>query len=883
MLLKKADIENITESNYAEQYEPIKQCVYPKLEKIWNVKLDYSQATLSQPFFLTSDPDGYVNYNAIPKSFDFSSYQKYQPKEKLKRISNSVNKYEHSEGNYSKVNNKYLKIIMDIKNNDPLRLQQLSKFFSNNASEYHYNSGLLFIVNKLNIDGRRLFYNVFKNHSTSGTIRPYLTSFETWNEYLDTNWNQVDGYKERTLKSFFKGSGIKELDCNYYLPDASHDFYGNEYTTNFTADRYITEATNSLTASLINGINILKSDAGTGKSTWFEELVLGNINKNIIVISVKKVLLNQQSGHYDVNKEIEKNFQIHKCYDSHQITLQQNTGNIIFTTINSLHKIIKNKQIEQIDLILFDEAHLLVDYSNIDEEENGRYIDLYRLLPTNITQIYASATPEKFVNSLLGLSYNYINVDVAASEKIGLNVIYTNTKEEKLYDLLKLNSGCTNNLVYINNKQDGKIIADYLSEHKIVTDTELLNRDTQYDYTMTKIVQDELLLTGITYIATSYVSEGINFLNDEKFNVYYIDNHTTSVDNLYQLVNRFRRKILGVFYLTNQPKEYKSIVDKDYIHKIKNPKKDELKEKRKRVYHNNIDKFNYSNRFQEIYNSTENLQKLVDTTNWNKNYIKTKTLCDHGKLIDRFYIGYQVDKEGDRYIKTNKDYFECLLHYYFKPKFSRPEYNEKKTGGNKVADYEIRNIYNNNSELLDLIFSSKSNHKKNKDEAIEFLFEKYSNNSDPILEDPIDIETILNNENILKRISKQNQKLLATKADYKDLGIDIEIAYNLKFESSIKFEQELFKLKSELILMQGDSGNQDEITKNEYNTTVELIEQILKSQGYIEASRVDSFLKRNQMVVGLFWKKKLVTQLDLKSSRKKINGKTFRTWRINKS
>jgi hypothetical protein len=44
-----------------EQYSIFKNYVYPLLEKRWDCKLDYRQGVLSQPFYITHDPNIYIN------------------------------------------------------------------------------------------------------------------------------------------------------------------------------------------------------------------------------------------------------------------------------------------------------------------------------------------------------------------------------------------------------------------------------------------------------------------------------------------------------------------------------------------------------------------------------------------------------------------------------------------------------------------------------------------------------------------------------------------------------------------------------------------------------------------------------------------------------
>lgn len=57
---------------YAKQYDTFRDIVYPALDKRWNCKLDRAQGKLSQPFFLTHDPNLHVNKNYKVFDIDYN-------------------------------------------------------------------------------------------------------------------------------------------------------------------------------------------------------------------------------------------------------------------------------------------------------------------------------------------------------------------------------------------------------------------------------------------------------------------------------------------------------------------------------------------------------------------------------------------------------------------------------------------------------------------------------------------------------------------------------------------------------------------------------------------------------------------------------------------
>ena len=817
----------------------------------------------------TSDPARmfYFNKNLAPYN-----HIEFVPENILteKKLIEFENRYEievfNNHQNFSlgfdaeKTNEKYLKELKIIKD-DPVRRKQLEDYCSQ-VNLHHGEAENLFMINKLNRFGRTFFYQVYRKYYKGTTDSQYLKNFSLWNNYID-GFKQQENRKNRTLRAFFEDSGIRGLDVNYYNSKPGHDFYGYQCDIELQTDKYVSDIYNEVKKSLIEGINILKAPAGSGKSTFFERLVKDFIGRNILVVSVKKVLLEQQFNHY-VQSGLDKTFTLHKNYGGIYPNVKNDKNNIIFSTINSLPRILSQLKI---DLLLFDECHLLVDYSNLEDKFESKYISIYKFLSKDITQIYTSATPEKFVNSLFGLNYNYINVNVSGYKKTDINIVYSGKSKSRdnLFSLITTtNSGITNNLIYVNDKEEGKRIAEKLENEPFNLKTVQLNRDTQKEDEMVQIINSELLETGITYVSTSYISEGINFMNDEKFNVYCIDNYTTDIANVYQLTNRFRKRIIQSYYFTAPPREYKLVkTGKD--------------NKRKREYYTNYELYDFKGKFELRYSETKALQSILSGKSTIKNILNSQLFVDDGNIVNRFYLSFLEDREAMEYIKTNKDYYYSLLRYYFNvTDVSKPDEKTTVPVYKALDKEEIKFIYKKYGEILDLIFSENLN--LNIDSDVDYLNRFYRFTGDEFEK----LKRYIHHfDKPLRRISNQNKQLQGIKKDYEKFGVVFNSSEDLIFESSIKFRNELFKLKALLVINAKSImlGSEDKKQKEEFNESVGWIQNNLVD-GFIISSDLQDYLNKNAFVKGALWTNLISEHLNLKSATKKISGKNVRVLKL---
>lgn len=862
-MIPDSDNHIVNQDLYKQNYTRILNLLKLVIEKHPNKNQHYTYK-----FDNTSDPARMFLFNKNPEPYN---HIEFTPENFLteKKLIEFENRYEievlnrnqifSSDFDSNNTNDKYLKELKLIKN-DPFRRKQLEDYCSK-VNLHHNEAENLFMINKLSRFGRTFFYHVYRKYYKGESDLLYLKNLNLWNKYIDT-FKQQTGKKNRTLRAFFENSGIRGLDANYYNSKPGHDFYGFKYDFELTTEKYVTDIYDDVKDNLIPGINVLKAPAGSGKSTFFEKLVKDYSGSNILVVSVKKVLLEQQFNHYK-ESGLDKTFELHKNYGGIYPDIKNSKNNIIFSTINSLTGVLEKIKV---DLLLFDECHLLVDYSNLEDKFESKYISIYKFLSRDITQIYTSATPEKFVNSLYGLNYNYINVNVKNYEKTGITVVYSgkNKSRDNLFDLITTtNSGTTNNLIYVNDKEEGKRIADKLEDKPYYLKTVQLNRDTQNENEMVQIVNSEYLQTGITYISTSYISEGINFMNGEKFNIYCIDNYTTDIANVYQLTNRFRKRIIASYYFTTPPREYKLVKTGDG-------------KKRKREFFNNYELFDFKGRYELRYSETRALQKVLDGNNTYKNILNSQLFVDDGNIINRFYLSFIEDKEAMEYIKTNKDYYYSLLRNYFNvTNVFKPDKKSPVPVYKAIDKEEIKFIYKKYGEILNLIYSENLN--LNIDSDINYL-NKFYRLSDEELKKIKKYTCYF--DKALKKVYNQNKQLQNIKKDYEKFGVDFNSSNELIFESSIKFRNELFKLKALLIIKTNPTllGNEDKKQKEEFDESIKWIQNNLTA-GFVISSDLQEHLNKNAFVKGALWTSLISNFLNLKSVTKKSSGKNVRILR----
>ncbi len=655
-----------------------------------------------------------------------------------------------------------------------------------------------------------------------------------------------------------------------YCAKEGYDYFNFKYDHTFVVNKYISEKYNEIKAAFNNNINVLKAPAGAGKSKLMETYIMDEYrDKNVCFLSLKTGLLDQQYNQYIINKQINvwKNYDENYC---NPINVLNQKGNIVFSTIQSFHKL--NSIIW--DLIIVDEAHLLVDYSKLGASVYSKFSTIYELLEKS-KFIFLSATPEKFISSINNLSYNYINIKINNYQKTKIDLVYTSKTFDLLFEKMELNKSYNRtNIIYLNDKKKGEKLRDELFTNNQI-EAVLLNTQTKKDVDFKNIVNNELIEIGKTYIVTSIFSEGLNILNNDEFDIYIIDNYTTYVENVYQLVNRFRDRdaVKNIYYITTPPSNGSGKWKK--IDGMRTWIKDNKK------YDEIYDGF----RLELEFKACENTLKDINFEQLNKRRISNAE--DFVEIyINRFFLATKMYDQFMKYIKCNKLYFESYIEYFFDINDKTYEKRDSKRNElyrqNKV---DLRHEYSKNRKLYHYMFETGFN------KISEQLFFEFLNSenqfSDIEVHQQMDVFNAFFKKNYdeFKKIYNREMEILEIKKLYQKSNIkyvtDVSVDDYI-FEHGVKYDSMKNKLESYLVnkMEDKDLESLDFIQKNEYKNIVKFIDTHKikgKKYDYILNSQIRGFMeKTNQMVLGSKHIGNISNMIGWEQAFQKIDGKNYR-------
>ncbi len=665
---------------------------------------------------------------------------------------------------------------------------------------------------------------------------------------------------------------IQNKNIKYYAKEG-YDYFNFKYDHTFVVNEYIKEKYHEIKAAFNNNINVIKAPAGAGKSKLMETYIMDEYrDKNVCFLSLKTGLLDQQYNQY-VNEQINvwKNYDENYC---NHINVLNQKGNIVFSTIHSFHKL---KSINW-DLIIVDEAHLLVDYSKLGATFCSNFSTLYELLETG-KFIFLSATPEKFISSINNLNYNYIDIKINNYQKTKINLVYTSKTFDLLFEKLELNKSYNRtNIIYLNDKKKGEKLRDDLFTNNQI-EAVLLNTQTKKDVDFKKIINEELIEIGKTYIVTSIVSEGLNILNKNACDIYIIDNYTTYIENVYQLVNRFRNRevVKNVYYITTPPSHGSG------KWKIIEGKKTWVKDDKK--YDDIYDGFKLELEFK----ACENTLKYIDYEKLKKRRISNAEDFV-GININRFFLANKMYDQFMKYIKCNKLYFESYIEYFFDIQDKTYEKRDSKRNElyhqNKV---DLRHEYSKNRKLYHYMFETGFN------KISEQLFFEFLNSenqfSDIEVHQQMDVFNAFFKKNYdeFKKIYTREIEILEIKKMYQKKNIkyvtDV-LVEDYIFEHGVRYDSMKNKLGSYLVnkLDDKDLESLDLVHKKEYKKIVEFIESNKikgKKCDYIFNSEIRDFMVRtNLIVVGKNYIGDIANMIGWTQDFIKIKGKSHRCLKI---
>jgi hypothetical protein len=485
----------------------------------------------------------------------------------------------------------------------------------------HYNTNIgipmLFSLKHSSDQVQQFFYDSLRYfNSPESAWKKQFQSFSQFQHYL--NKMRERGNKTRPLSDFFKDI-FKVNQTIEFKPD--HDFFNRKFNKTFYFDTYLSSIYDRIKNEIINNkTTILKSPAGTGKTTTLIDILVELISdKGYIVICIPKNALLIQLQ--EIIKQRYPKIPVYRNFGKDRFNYHTKRNGIILSSTPKL-QYLTNIPIE---ILLVDEIHNLVAYGK----------KIRSILPYTNKLVLTSATPEPY---LIGLKYvNYINCVASDEKKAKLDIILTNNTNKTLIDNLDPNR---KQLVFYNNIAYSKKI---VTNQKDKIQFELINAKEKTNHSKEILLTQNL--TKSHYFCTSYINDGINFLNTHWDDVFIIESTTTSPFDIYQLSRRFRKANPNFTYIRRKKQNFGKLINLSRIDKgLKN-------------------KFEKVNELVTLFNEIHaghDYKDIMDVDNVQQNF-----------RTERFEVnldGLKYDNLENNFgalYKTYDDIMEDSLAYYF--------------------------------------------------------------------------------------------------------------------------------------------------------------------------------------------------------------------------
>ena len=527
----------------------------------------------------------------------------------------------------------------------------------------HYDSSLIvfFSLKVSSEQTRYFFYSLFKLLYKGGSID--LKSFQSFNYFIDNTFRKVKDAKP--LSDIFP-----EIQFNTPIVDSDDitDFFGNKYNQVIKfglKSNYISEVANQIIDIYDkNNFIVITADAGTGKTTFnidyiTDKLIKKEINRAVMVIP-KNSLLEQQNYILEhIESKVSKfGIKVFKNYGKDNYKDEMGDGIILSSTP-------KLNRIKSADILFIDEIQNLVNYSSeiyskYDKSKFGKII-------------LFSATPEKYL--IFEKDYYYVKLLNVNSKKPILNKIISNQHNRVIKDLINKDR---KQYIFFNNIEESKI---KFNKKNFDIDFQFINSFDKDTIENVNVIKNQELLNNHV-VCTSFMTDGINFNNEEWDDIIIVENGTLSPDEIYQISKRFRKIDNINVYLISKPRKFK-ITDTEELYKYF------CKFNNYDWYHSKL-KLGYEQEKQMIQG-----YEITFDDNWFVNYNKG------GKVYKRFNPDslkkWIFDKRFLNFYNNVQEIQSMSLKYYF-----------SLTTEFKLSDSEDIK-FNRNTELNDLFIKHKLN------------------------------------------------------------------------------------------------------------------------------------------------------------------------------
>lgn len=488
----------------------------------------------------------------------------------------------------------------------------------------HYDSPkhlrTLYSLKYVNDENRRFFYGLFvKNVSSDSNMKERFPTYESWVNYV-ASLTEKDNLTQVLLNIF---KPIVSFNTVFDFTEDS-DFFNRKYDEILMFKDYISTKYDEIKIILENNkVIVLKADANTGKTTVIFKYLIEKINENpngiYVFISPKNSLLQQQlcklkAEYPDIN--------FIENYDKKTVRIEKISPKTII-----LSSSVKGLMLDNIDILVIDEIHNLVNFSEkiVSERADAK------------KTLLVSATPELY--TLGQENFFYLQLKNENQFKKHVDVIYPHKMDETLQQFIKKYKD-KKVLIYYQNINKHYEYFNFCKELGIeLQSLSSKNKTAHYD----EVLNTQKLYNNF-YITTSTIMDGINFLNEEWDELIIITRNETVFD-LYQLTNRFRQaKDLHITILPYKKKElYAGLISFNKL-------EDGYKEQHKKL-------IRVSDHFNNKLNkctSTE-LVELRGIPNINGQYIANEDYVKLSKFREVIQYKFQ----------NYENVFEEALGYYF--------------------------------------------------------------------------------------------------------------------------------------------------------------------------------------------------------------------------
>ncbi|TRX71521.1 DEAD/DEAH box helicase family protein [Carboxylicivirga sp. M1479] len=749
------------EHNYNRVLEHLSQynVQYHKELGVENNYLDKVASIPVQVMYSVNSKGFHINKDAYLLTSDLKDFE--EVKELAKKRNKAILKGEKSSHDKSINNEQIVKINQFYVDNLTHYLKGLSKkeagkLINNETLKTYCEHGqssypIRLAAKHLNNKGRRFIYAIFKKHYKGDRFANLTIDFETFNHHLNTS---ITGKYIELL--------YNKININIPLLNTSNnsDLFGNNYNTQLSFNIYVSERKSELFKIFDDNKNvILKAKAGGGKTTLIQKYIdncFSNGYKRIAFVIPKNSLNHQQKEiitEQIINEDFTNDFKLVENFGNGNYFKNEDYGEdenvLILSSTPKLQNITK-----YCDLIIVDELQNLVAYAN-EIKSNLKGYDGKLLLMT--------ATPEPYLIGLKMDEYHYVNLIKSNDEKKNI-MVHLSLNHNKLLDRL------------IDKDKKQMIFYNDFDEHtKIQTRNKgieffSLSSQEKEKYHCYNVIESQLLDNNRKYISTSYISDGINFQNEEWDDLIIMDNGTVSIFEIYQLSERFRKvENLNIYYIATprifghyQPILFSEMTNHNSFNEI--------------VTQLQIEE-NELNRLNKIGIELVDNKYMINDGN---EYILNKDAIKLDLLTQYFNSIYQTNQQG----------FKELIEYYFEAEFNYNDLKEK-ISSQKVINQSI-DIYKKYHNELTMIYDEISIKQKISIKDIVILNEhqdrirKYNNRKKEV--ESIEIEIT---DDVLNKITlnKSNYTNWFNRKKCEMLGSNMN-GDNLNSASFLEWEQQ---------------------------------------------------------------------------------------------